>query len=464
LEKEDIMNMRSLIAAIVVALAFLSAAPAAPQAGPVTVLAVKDALTTAVQGLRDALAEATNDAQSIGNSLQANAQNVLADINRMLGSKLAYTFDRLDASELRLVEDAQALTQQMTVATQKIVSGAGDEARRTLTEADITAYNASYSLPCRDARPRIVASFPARLTVGRDTPVLKLHGNFLRQGAEPSVKVNATAARLVERLDNSLSVEIPNAVLESATNAEVLVSVEVAGLETTRRSLWLWGLLGCHESTSNVTAIPLALTTLEPPFRYRVKGTEAVEYTAFREVAEPVQHFSNIGSDRCDDNYRIDRQWCITGPGTLVRADVGVTSANCNSGYEGWVPSGDRCVLVRGKVGGCGANRGLFGTWLGCRGRGWLNYDITLVRREPYQVVTEPLVIEREGRPAELAFTIEVPPSVGFERPMARYNLQVDKLQGPKLVETFAVSHANPTVGPVTSRVSGGLLSVEVQP
>lgn len=82
-----------------------------------TVLGVKEALEGAITEFRKVLAEATNDLQSLGNSLQAKAQNVVMDIDRSLGSKINLTFDRLDATEQRLIEDAQALTSQMEKAT-----------------------------------------------------------------------------------------------------------------------------------------------------------------------------------------------------------------------------------------------------------------------------------------------------------------------------------------------------------
>lgn len=456
------MKINKIIWGLSVVAALALSGNASAQAGALTVLAVKSALQESIQSLREALAQTTNDLQSLGNSLQANAQNVLLDVDRTLGSKLQYTFDRLDASELRLAEDAQALTRQVRQATQMVVAKAGDEARKTLVEADIAAYNTSYSLPCRDARPRVLASFPARLLAGRDSPKLTVRGNFLRQGGEPEVTVNGTRARIVERLDNALSVEIPQAVMQSAVDDERLISVKVARLEEIKRSLWAWGLLGCHERTAVVDAVPIALSVLEPPVRYALAGTTSLEYTAFREVAEPSQKFENTGSGQCDDNYRVDRQWCVTGPGTLAKANVRVESANCSSSFEGTTPSGDRCILASGKVAGCGAVRGPFNAWLGCKGRGWLVYHVTLVRNEPYQVTSEPTAVSKQGRASELSFAFDMPAYAGMTNPQPRYTLQVDKLKGKRFEESFTVSHANPNAGPVTSRVSGGVLAVEI--
>jgi hypothetical protein len=442
----------------------VSPPPASAQAGGLTVLAVKSALEGAIEEFRKAMNEATHDLQSLGNSLQSNAQNVVLDIDRTLTSKINLTFDRLDATELRLVEDAQALTAQVNAAARQVIAKAGEEARNTIVEADITAYNASYSLPCRDSKPRALASFPARLISARPPLLVTIKGNFLRQGTL-SASINAVPAVILERLDRQVSVQIPPAVLSKAVGEDVVLTVKLAGFEEVERSLWLWGLLGCHETRTTVAdaQAPLGLTILEPPVTYRVSGTTRITYTNYRDVVEPAQPFENTGSDKCDDSYRVDQQWCISGPGTLSQTAVSVTSANCHSGYEGYVPSGDRCALVRGKVGGCGAVRAPVGnTWISCKGRGWLKYNIQLTRHEPFADETASRAVDLTGGMGQKSFSIplEAPPGLAAASPW--YALNVNQHQGRKVLQTFAISHANPNVGPVTSRVNNGLLAVEI--
>lgn len=425
-----------------------------------TILAAKSALEGAIAELRKALADTTNDLRSLGNSLQANAQNVVLDVDRTLGSKINLTFDRLDATELRLMEDVQALTKQVQTATSQIVSKAGDEARKTIVEADIAAYNASYSLPCRSAPPRVVASFPARLTARRSAATLQLKGNFLRQG-NVSVTVNDRPARVVERLDTSLTVELPSELIDAVKDDELIASATVSGLERIERATRLWGLFGCGESRSVVSEKPIGLSIIEPPYFLSMVGTVRYEYTATRDVVEPEQQFSRTGSDRCDDNSRADEQWCVSS-GTLANVQVRDIGANCNSGWEGTVPSGDRCVLSRGKVAGCGANRDpIARTWLGCKGRGWLNYKIQLTRRETFQNATADSQVTRTGAPGTWSFAVDMPNHAGLTSPLARYNVMVNLMQGKKFVSTYAITHANPNVGPITSRVNGGVLAVE---
>lgn len=443
-------------------LAFLMCLSAPTWAQALTVLAAKSALEGAIGELRKALADTTNDLRSLGNSLQANAQNVVLDVDRMLGSKISLTFDRLDATELRLMEDVQALTKQVQTATSQIVSKAGDEARKSIVEADIAAYNASYSLPCRSAPPRVVASFPARLTARRSAAVLQLKGNFLRQGSV-SVTVNDRPARVVERLDTSLTVELPSDVVNSVMDDEVIASATVSGLERIERAPRLWGLFGCGESRAVVTEKPIGLSIIEPPYYLSVAGTLRYDYTATRDVVEPEQQFSRTGSSQCDDNSRADEQWCVTS-GTLADVQVRDVGANCNSGYEGTIPSGDRCVLARGKVAGCGADRGPFNTWLGCRGRGWLNYKIQLTRRENFQASTSDSQVTLSGAPGTWSFAVDMPNPSGLASPLARYNVTLNLMQGRKVISTYAITHANPNIGPITSRVNGGVLAIEADP
>ena len=292
--------------------------------------------------------------------------------------------------------------------------------------------------------------------------MLQLKGNFLRQG-NLSVTVNDRPARVIERLDTSLTVELPSELVNSVTDDEIIASATVSGLERIERAPRFWGFFGCSESRSVVSEKPIGLSIIEPPYYLSMAGTLRYDYTASRDVAEPEQKFARTGNDRCDDNSRADEQWCVTS-GTLVNVQVRDIEKNCNSGWEGTVPSGDRCVLARGKVAGCGANRGPFNTWLGCKGRGWLNYKIQLTRRETFQASTQDLQAATKGAPGTWSFAVDMPNPAGLASPLARYNVSLNLMQGRKVISTYAVTHANPNIGPVTSRVNGGVLAIEADP
>lgn len=251
--------------------------------------------------------------------------------------------------------------------------------------------------------------------------------------------------------------------VNSVKDDEVIASATVNGLERIERAPRLWGLFGCGESRSVVSEKPIGLSIIEPPYYLSMVGTLRYDHTATRDVVEPEQQFSRTGSDLCDDNSRADEEWCVNA-GTLANVQVRDINWNCHSGYEGTVPSGDRCVLVRGKVAGCGANRGPFRTWLGCNGRGWLNYKIQLTRRETFQSSTQDSQVTRTGAPGTWSFAVDMPNPAGLTSPLPRYNVSLNLMQGRKVISTFAITHANPNIGPVTSRVNGGVLAIEADP
>lgn len=430
--------------------------PATAQAA-LTALAVKDALSSALDEFRKVASQLTNDLQSLGNSLQANAQNVIQDLDKVLGDKINLTFDRLEAQERQLVESAQALTRQLNETSQAIIAKAGDETRRTLVEADITAYNTLYSLPCRDARPRVVAATPGNLTLAEDIPIISLRGNFLRQGADLKVMANGKRARVIERLDNSIRIELPSELFQPLPQEPLVISAEISGLETVGRYVSWFG-LSCRERVQKQDALSVAIT-VSPQITHAISGALKTTHLVRREIAEPVQQFANTGSDRCDDDYRVDRQWCVT-DGVSTRAEVAVTGANCHSGYEGYVPSGPRCVLVRGKVGGCGAIRGPFNAWAGCRGRGWLTYNITLYRTVEERLDAGNVVASAEPSVAQRSWDFEFP--AGNLQPEFSYQITITRTQGSRTLASWVVSNANPNTGPVVSRIANGRLAIEL--
>ena len=448
-------GIRHVPAVIIFCLCTNLASPLGAQA--VTIMAVRAALESAIAELRSTLDQTTHDFIGLGNSVQANAQSVLADIDRIFGDRLDQTFDHLEGFELRLVEDAQGLTSLVHQSASLLAAEAGDEARRTLIDADILAYNTSFSLPCRTSRPRVIATSPDRITVSRDTPVVSLRGNFLNQGVNMTAKIDDKDVRIIERHDTSIRVEIPRSHVQEIVDDELISSLVIDGLKVVERSL---GLLGCSEREREAQPLRAAII-LEPPVHYAVIGTLVTTHLVSTEVPEAPQSFANTGSDKCDDHYRVDRQWCISGEGTVDRAEVQVHSKNCRSSYEGWVPSGDKCVLVRGTVGGCGAIRGPFRTWLGCKGRGWLRYSITLVKRVDERVEAGVSEVSKVGDTGERSFSFAFPR--GQRNPQFLYEVAVEKRQGNRVLERAALSHANPVFGTISSRATNGTLSVEVQ-
>lgn len=450
--------------AVTVVIFCLFVMPSTVQSQALTVLAVKSALESALEGFRDAASQLTHDMQSLGNSLQANAQNVIRDLDDLLEDNIELTFEELDDFELRLVEDAQNLTALVERSTLLVLEEAGNQARQTIVEADILAYNTSYSLPCRSSVPRVLSSSPETIELPSEATTVRLQGNFLRQGGDIRVSFDGEEARVVERLDTAISAEIPESLRSSTLETTRIVSVSVDGLTAINRSLRLggalWGIFGCSERETEVEVEPLAALTGMPTITYNVSGSLITTHLVETVSGEAPQRFENTGNNRCDDYYRVDRQWCLAGEGSIADVQVTDRDFNCRSSFEGVTPSGDRCVLVRATVGGCGADRGPFNTWLGCRGRGWGKYTIQLFRRSDTREVAGTNPISVDGVPGQRTFSFDFP--AGGRGTEWQYQLQIDQMRGTTLIERLELSHANPNAGVVSTRSADGTLSVEI--
>src|SRR5208283_179597 len=268
-----------------------------------TVLAVRDLLQTALDGLDNTIKSAGGEVKSAGDSLQANAQNVIADINATLGSKLNLTFDKLDKQEQQLVADAQLLTKQINVATNSVINNAGAQARFAIAEADITAYNTSYSLPCRDQTPRFVYAQPAEIRVGADRPEIKIRGNFLAFGDAPQVTVGDTPGSIIARSDNEMLVQIPQKVLDGI-NVERSVAVSATPYAQRRTNLWVY----CYSSTKKLDHPLSVATVLKPKVSIMIVGTIHGTVDMPHSVDEPYA-FDNGTGDNCDASFEDDKSY-----------------------------------------------------------------------------------------------------------------------------------------------------------
>jgi hypothetical protein len=426
--------------------------------GPLTAAIIAGGLSRAIDDFKSALAQAGDESRSLGNSLQANAQNVLADLNNALKDRMNQAITALDAQERRLAEDAEALTRQLRLATQAIVAQAGDETRRTIVEADILAYNTAYSLPCRDQKPRIVAAFPGQVIVAQSEPILTLRGNYLDQGRTILASIGNRPVEIVERLATSIRIRLPDEVAPATLDAPQTVSVRLQGLETRDRTLW-FGLI-CRERE---TAAPemIAALTLMPQITHEIRAILRTTHLVEREITENRPQFSRTGSDRCDDNFPVVEQYRTSIPGAIrTRANVSVVSANCGSGIQSVNPSGPNAVVVNGRVQGCGAERGPFNTWLGCRGRGWLQYNISLVVTTQERVVAGIQDYAVEPSVADRSWVFAFP--TASRDPNFEYEVTVTRMQGRLELGRWTLSGANPNAGPFKSRIADGSLAVEL--
>lgn len=424
-----------------------------------TVAAVSAGLSAAIEQFRQAISQAGDELRSLGNSLQANAQNVLQDLDTSLKNRMDQGVDSLDKEERKLATDAETLTRQLQQATEAVINKSADEARKTIVEADIAAYDTLYSLPCRDQRPRILAAFPEDVVVGKGPFVLSLLGNYLTFGDNLTATVDGQAAKVVEKLEHSLKIQLPDDIAPLSLPHARVASVQISGLDTLKRTLW-FGLV-CRESKAPQTPMAAAVT-IKPPIKLSVSGTLQSSQLVQVNAPDPViRRFDRTGSDHCDDSSDVSAQYCTTIPDAIATSgNVHVESANCGSSAGSANPSGPRCVLVPGRLQGCGANRGPFNTWLGCNGRGWLKYTVTLTVTTKSRVESGNSIIDVAPSVSDRSWSFPFPPA--NDTPIFRYDVTVTQKQGDDVLNRWTVSQASPNSGPVISRVADGSLSVRL--
>ncbi|MER9684686.1 MULTISPECIES: hypothetical protein [unclassified Mesorhizobium] len=453
------MAKRAFIAIIAVTLlAILSTAGSAQ--GLLTAAGVIEGLNQALDGMRSALNEATNDAKSVGNSYQANAQNVISDINKAFTDNLNLAADKMSEQQRQLVGNGERLISLTQEATEELTKKNFERARSLMIEGDIVAYNTSYSLPCRTTKPRVMLVDPVAIQADQEAPIIHVRGNFLLQGKEFSVKIGKEEAQILQRSDTEIDFAVPPTVLQDAKAKQVAVSASIVGLKTITRKIRF--ILGCSERFSNLDVTPTVQFLIDPPITYHLKGTLTTSHFVPSVIADLKGHFESTGNNHCDDSYSADQNLCLVQKsGTIDHVELSNQSANCGSGIGPVNPSGDHCVFVGGHVQGCGANRGPFHTWLGCKGRGWVKYDYQLYRKELVQEEADHVDIEKEGVTGETLFSFPFPSASGDKQ--YTFTVVVQKLRGDKVLEQGTLSQANATHGTWRADVKDGQFSLTLQ-
>lgn len=226
--------MRKLIGVVFVVASVL--VPQIPQAQVaevgtfLTIGAVRQGLNETLVGIQNATVTAGSEGRALGNSLQANVQNVIADIDSRFAKRLDYTLERLDGAERQFATDARDLIFRSRAAAKALVGTIGDESRRTIGEADIAAYNTSYSLPCRTQSPRVVYWMPTKAVAKGEEIVVSIHGNFLNFGSNAKILVDGKPSTTVTRNDRVISVKLPREVIQKVTDTSS-VSILISGLQ-----------------------------------------------------------------------------------------------------------------------------------------------------------------------------------------------------------------------------------------
>ncbi|ACM31110.1 hypothetical protein [Rhizobium rhizogenes] len=433
------------------------------QADPITAGIVVQGLTQAIGDMRSALNEATNDAKSVGNSYQANAQNVLTDIDKMFGKNLNLAFDKMTDQQRQLVQNGERLVALTKEATDELTKKNFDRARSLMIEGDIVAYDTSYSLPCRTTKPRVMQVEPVEISADDEAPVIHVRGNFLLQGKGLKVSFAKTEAQVLQRTDTEISFAVPQSVLDDAKGKQIAISATLDGLTTITRKIRF--VLGCSEKSRSLETAPSVQFLINPPITFHVQGTLTTSHLVDTVLPDLKGQFSNTGNGHCDDSYSVDQNYCLIDKnGGFDHVDISNPSANCGSSIGPINPSGDHCVFVGGHVQGCGAIRGPFNVWAGCKGRGWVKYDYQLYRKDRVMTEAGHSDIEKEGIPGETLFSFPFPTAAGKKEEMQfTFNVIVQKMRGDKVLEQGTLSQAQATHGTWQANVKDGQFSLTLQ-
>lgn len=445
--------------ALLLSLALLAPVGAFAQAEALTILAVKSALEDALKAFNNTIVTAGNEVRSTGTSLATNAQNVITDLNGQLGKRLQDTIGQLSGAERQLADDAILLTRQVQQATTAVATQTGEQARQTIADADITAYNASYSLPCRDQTPRIVYMTPTSLRRGTGAPEVRIRGNFLDIGAAPEVTVDGKAAKLISRSRNEMILGIPPEVIAKISDSRsVAISIPVE--EARRTNFWVY----CYDRNVKVSPPLSQAVLLRPEVSYAIAGSIYGVYDVYEPWSQSF-HYSKSDNNH-EASYNDTQQFCAPEGFALATpsfASIKVNSANCNSSVGSPQVAGQRCVTVPAHLGGCGVDK-VLGQIVNYKGRGWFDYDVTVNARRATPTAFAAYTFNQASADGTQKSFQATHPAAASNPPNAiwRYAVSVDVKEGTRVLRTISAGDGNPNPEGVSTRVANGVVYVNV--
>jgi hypothetical protein len=412
----------------------------AQAAGLLTIEEVRAALNDALKGVQNAVQTAGGEARAVGNSLQGNVQNVIADIDAKFGNRLNTTIDKLDGEERQFMSDARELVFRVRDATKALAPIIGDEARRTIGEADIAAYNTSYSLPCRSQLPRLVYWLPTTQIAKGEEIVVEMHGNFLNFGSTAKALVDGKPAGRFTRSDRVISVVIPAPLVQHVTDKTSL-AITLQGLQERvlepRMMTWLFG---CSDELKPAQDMSITVALI-PRITYHVKGEIWANY---KEWSDPFVYQAGTldkRSDDCDTQQEVGFNICVSDPANMraVRGDGAVTS---KSGPSSWGPpalSGTTCVNFPAHLGGSGYDRFPFGV-KNCKGSAWINANWSAWGQTHLIRETKHLAFDNTLPVGTYSFSLNASQAPTGDEWNWRYIVQVDQMRGTQIIQSESLS------------------------
>lgn len=435
---------------------------------PTAVLVMQElnAMLTELSAMID---QAGGEVKSIIQQTQTTASQLLAEMDYTLGERAERTIDQLEGAEKRMVEDAQALTAQMKRSADLINAGLLESAKESLWESDILAYNALYSLPCRDKIPRLVYAKPRKMRIWAD-PGEPGGQEFADRGAsqELAIPVRGNFLKIVNERPPVVTARVgtdgaPRPAAVGAINQNGftvgLGDETVQELQSIRRPTRLYidaSMMKClaedDEYSEERSGVDVEVL---PPLTYSV-ATSITPVVMVPSAGTKTMSFFERGSNKCNDNYRADRLWSVGPPATVTDWRISVTSANGGSHVIRTSRSGPYTVSVEARVRGAG--RDCFAGFCNCKGRGWLGYTLAI----DYETM-----VETPLRQMDFASTA-VQPAYVFSYPLTEFPARHEK-KACRYYSRIAINEGdqqtiveltdtNPVVdtsyGPISSRVS----------
>lgn len=344
-----------------------------------------------MSGLKDVIGELSHLAETVGGEAksaiqqaQQSASQLVSELDHKFGERQAKLVRDLDAAERRTLEDAIHVIEHSRRAAEQIAEGAFQNARETLYETDIVAYNAIHDLPCGKKAPRLVYGKPLQFRIWKDSNLavdpsagngtfnpaerkeayITVRGNYLAFG-QPAVTVRvgsgaSHSAQITGLNHNGFVAIVPPAAMEELEQIPRPTPLEVKA-----------SIPSCPKAGGGPVESQAVPITVLPSLTYDVAAT-------IRPWAElPTFGSTNTGfseSTGCDDRPIDKTQTFSVGPPALVVGwALSLRSLNGNSSVSPPQRSGDYSVKVPARLAGKGK------TWYGeCKGRGWIDYTLRI--------------------------------------------------------------------------------------
>lgn len=420
------------------------------------------------KGIQDSLEQVNSLAETAGSEVKGAAlqlemqlKDLLAVLDDRLENRIDESFDRLDDSQKLLTRNAQQTLESTREAMDALRAKSFNSAEELLHEADMSAYNTLYSLPCRDKIPRIVYSTPKALRVGSSqVEQLTIHGNFLRLGdTEPVVKFGDRKLKIDALGDNDISVSLPIDALRDVKKPTPM-SLTVEGL--TKISTFNL-LVGCPSFKRSVTEPVRTQLVVRPELIHTVAATLLGKVNAVVRHPEAFKFNYTENAGSCSTNVDASKKYCLQPDSnwTVGRADVTDKYTRCPSSIGAAVTAkDDRCVVVPARLKSCGRR------WGDCKGTGKISYTITLEGVEHTQETLNDMILPpvtlRGPSSASTAFRFEVPQ--GTDPASLRYIVNVISMEGTTKVREVTLTpdlghqagyraELDPSVGVLTVQV-----------